>query len=94
MAVRIRCSEACAISAKLTVSRPIARRLRIGRRTTTLASGTAALGGAGSTYVFMRFKAVARRLPRGRTVAAKLSITAADGAGNRRTSSRAVRLRR
>ena len=94
MAVRVRCNEGCAVRAKLTVSRKLARRLRIGRGATTLASGTAALGGAGSTYVFMSFNKAARRLPRGRTVAAALSVTAADEAGNRRTSSRRVRVRR
>jgi hypothetical protein len=94
LAVRVRCSEGCAITAKLTVSRREARKLRIGRRATTLAAGTAALGGKGSTYVFMRFKKAVRRLPKGRAVAARLSVTVADQAGNRRTSSRKVRLRR
>jgi len=91
LAVEVRCSEGCAVRAKLSVNRRTARRLRIG---TTLASGTAALGGRGTTYVFMRFKGrAARRLARGPAVRARLTVTVADGARNDRTSSRALRLR-
>jgi hypothetical protein len=93
--VRVRCSEGCAISARLTVDRAAARRLRVGRRATTVAAGTAALGDRGTTYVFMRFKrGMARRLSRGPAVRATLVVTAADEAGNRRTAERRLRIRR
>jgi hypothetical protein len=93
--VRVRCSEACAVAAKLTVDRATARRLRIGRRTATVARGSATLAGKGTTYVFLRVKrAVARRLPARRTVRARLAITAADRAGNARTARRTLRLAR
>jgi hypothetical protein len=92
LAVQVRCNEACSIRARLTVSRRTARGLRIGR---SLASGGAALGGRGSTYVFLRFKArAAKRLGRARGVRAQLRVSVADEASNRRTSSRTLRLRR
>ena len=95
LAVRVRCSEGCAITAKLTVDRRTARRLRIGRRGGTVASGTAVLGAAGTTYVFVRFKRdVVRRLMRGGAVPASLTLTAADQAGNKLTTTRRLRLRR
>jgi hypothetical protein len=94
MPLQVRCSEWCAIQARLTVNGAPARRLGIGRRKTIVARGSAALAGRGTTYVFMRFKrGMARRLGR-RTVRAELSLTAADEAGNKRTSTRALRLRR
>jgi Thrombospondin type 3 repeat len=94
LAVRVRCNEGCALQGRLTVNRATARRLRIGRRKTTVAQGTAALAGKGTTYVFMRFKrGMTRRLTRGPAVRAQLSLTAADDAGNRRTAARALRLR-
>jgi hypothetical protein len=93
--VRVRCSEACAVVAALTVDRRTARRLRIGRRAMTVARGTATLAGAGSTYVFLRVKRpVARRLPVRPTVRSRLAVTAADRAGNARRVGRALRLGR
>ena len=94
MPVQVRCSEGCALQARLTVSRATARRLGIGRRRTTVAQGSAALAGRGTTYIFMRFKrGMTRRLGR-RTVRAKLSLVATDEAGNKRTRARVLRLRR
>lgn len=76
IAVQARCSESCTLRADLIVKR---------RR---VASGTAELGGAGTTYVFMR---KLRRLSPAR---ATLRLTATDAAGNKRSTSKAVRLRR
>lgn len=89
--VELRCSEACAVVARLTVERAAARRL--GAR--TVAQGSAALGGRGTTYVFMRFRrGVTRRLARARAVSASLTLTASDQAGNTRRMTRRVQLRR
>jgi Thrombospondin type 3 repeat len=93
--VRVRCNEGCAVSAELTVNRATARRLRLGRRATTVARGTAVLGDRGSTYVFMRFKrGLARRLAGRPAVRAVLEVTVADQAGNSRTTARTLRLSR
>jgi hypothetical protein len=92
--VRVRCDEACAISARLTVNRGTARRLRIGRKVTIVAQGTAALADRGTTYVFMRFKrGMTRRLSRRPVVRAALALTAADRAGNVRTAQRRLSLK-
>jgi Thrombospondin type 3 repeat len=92
VAVEVRADEACSVRATLTVDRRTARRLRIGR---TVATGTARLGGEGTTYVFMRLKGrAARRLAANRAVRAQLQLTASDAAGNQRPYKRAVRLRR
>jgi uncharacterized membrane protein YgcG len=92
MAVRVRCSEGCALEARLTVTRATARRLHVAR---TVAQGAAALGDEGTTYVFVRFKRGATsRLARGSGVKAQLTLTAADESGNRRSVGRDLRLRR
>jgi Thrombospondin type 3 repeat len=91
--VEVRCDEGCTVRASLTVKRATARKLGI--RSRTLASGSARLGDAGTTYVFMRFKrGTVRRLERARAVRAQLSVTGADSAGNGRSEDRPVRLRR
>ena len=93
--VQVRCSEGCAVVGRLTVGRTAARRLGLSGRTTTVARGSAALAGRGTTYVFMRFKrGVVRRLMRGRAVPASLTLTAADQAGNTLKTTRRLRLRR
>ena len=76
IAVEVRCSEQCAIRATLVVKRK------------QVASGTAALGGSGTTYVFMR------KLRRLAPAMATLKLTATDAAGNRRTAQRRIALRR
>jgi Thrombospondin type 3 repeat len=76
IAVEVRCDEQCAIQATLLVKRK------------KVATGTAALGGRGTTYVFMR------RLRRLAPAIATLKLTATDAAGNRRTASRRIALRR
>jgi thrombospondin type 3 repeat protein len=76
IAVEVRCSEQCAIEATLIVKRK------------RVAAGTAALGGRGTTFVFMR------KLRRLAPAVATLRLTAIDAAGNRRTAQRRVALRR
>ena len=94
LVVRLRCSEACAATAELSVGRRDARRLRLGRAT-VVAGGSARLGASGTTYAFVRFTKRARRavLRRGR-LRATLAAIAVDPSGNRRRVSRRVELRR
>jgi len=94
LVVRLRCSEACATTAELSVGRGDARRLRLGR-STVVAGGSARLGASGTTYAFVRFTKRARRavLRRGR-LRATLAAIAVDPSGNRRRVSRRVELRR
>lgn len=79
-----RCSEACGLTARLTL------------RGRLLARGTAVLGGAGRTYVFLvpRRGAIARVARLRSRVRAVLRVSAVDEAGNRRTATRRVWLRR
>ncbi len=74
--VQVRCSESCSVRAQLTASKR------------KLASGTAALGGSGTTYVFLR------KLRKLAPATATLKLTATDAAGNRRTVTRRILLRR
>jgi len=84
LALKVRCNEGCALQG----------RLRAGRMK-TVATGTATLAGPGTTYVFLRFKrGLARKLHRAAPIRATLKLTAADGAGNKRTTSRRLKLRR
>jgi hypothetical protein len=81
--VAVRCSEACAITARLVA----------GRR--TLARGTATLAAAGRTYVFLRAdRRTLRRIGRRGRVRASLRLVAADRSGNERAVRRAVVVRR
>jgi hypothetical protein len=76
IAVEVRCNERCALRAELIVKRR------------KVAAGTAALGGRGTTYVFMR------RLRRLAPAKATLRLRATDAAGNVSTATRRIALRR
>ncbi len=94
LVVALRCSEACSLTARLTVDRRRARRLRL-PASGLLASGRAQVEAAASTYAFVRFTAPARRaLFRQRRVPATLHVEAIDRAGNRRVVRKPVTLRR
>ena len=89
MPTSVRCSEGCALTAELRVDAATARRLGLGSR--TLGRGTAALGGAGRTWVFVRVKPATRKrllASRGRKVIATLSVRAVDAAGNGRQANK------
>ena len=92
--VGVRCSEACAVTATLRIDRRSARRARL-RAGAAVASGSAQLERAASTYAFVRFLRSARRkLWRAGLVTGTLRVTAVDRAGNRRELRRSVRISR
>ena len=76
IAVKVRCSEQCDLRAELRVKRR------------KVAAGRAALGGRGTTYVFMR------KLRRLRPARATLRLIGTDAAGNVRRATRRISLRR
>ena len=91
------CSERCSLRVALTLDRRTAKRLRLARGSATVrvASGSAALSGAGSRAVTLRFTNTAKRaLSRVRRVTVTVRVTATDAAGNRRVRSRSVTLAR
>lgn len=92
--VKVSCNEACELDVVLAADAKAAKRARLGSKRIVLASGSWSLAGAGKTYVFARWKPAARKLRGGRKVAAVLKVTAADAAGNKRTASKRVELRR
>ena len=96
MPTSVRCSEACAVTAELRVTASTARRLKLS--SPVLARGTAVLGGAGRTWLFVRMKASVRRKvlrsSKRRPVVARLSVAAVDAAGNSRRADKPVALRR
>jgi hypothetical protein len=90
MPARVHCSEACSIAARLTLSRSVAKRLKV---SSVVATGEAALDGAGNTYVFLDFKrSTLKRVFRGKAVKATLALSVLDAAGNSTTARRTVRL--
>ncbi len=92
--VRVRCSEACTVKAELTVSRSVARRLKL-RRTRVVGTGTAMLEGASTTYAFVRFTRRGRaRLFRQPRTLLTLKISATDPAGNIRREREQLILKR
>ena len=94
LVVKATCSEACDLDAVVAADANAARRARLGTKRITLASGSWSLAGAGKTYVFARLKPAARKLRSGRKLAAALRVTAKDAAGNKRTVTRPIELRR
>jgi hypothetical protein len=91
------CSERCSLRVALTLDRRTAKRLRLARGSATVrvASGAAALSGAGSKAVTVRFASAARRaLARVRRVTVTVRVTATDPAGNRRVRRASVTLAR
>jgi hypothetical protein len=92
MPARVRCSEACSITARLTLAKATAKRLKL---SSVVASGDASLDDAGHTYVFLAFKrSTVKRLFGARAVKATLTLTVLDGAGNRTTARRTLKLAR
>lgn len=69
--VPVRCTASCSLSARVSVDRRAARRLR---SSTTLARSSAKLEAGGSTYVFLRVPAKVLRRVRG-TVRASVVVT-------------------
>ena len=92
LAVPVRCSERCTVSSRLTLRARDARRLRLGR---VLGSGGAELDDAGETFVFVELpRSALRRIARARRVRATLQIDVTDAAGNDRTLTRRLTIRR
>jgi hypothetical protein len=88
----ISADEAADAVASLEIGRAVARRLRVPRR---LAVGGVELAAGQGRQVVLRIRrAVARRLRRARRVPATLRVVVEDAAGNRRTVTRRVVLRR
>ena len=92
MAASVRCSEACSVTAELTLSKAVARKHKVG---TVVANGDAALEAAGGTYLFFDFtKAALKRLFKGKAIKATLKVRVLDAAGNATSVSKSVRLAR
>lgn len=90
MPAKVRCSEACSVSATLKLGSAVAKRLKL---KAVVATGEAALEGAGTTYVFLDFtKPALKKLFRAKRVSATLTLKVLDGAGNASTARRTVRL--
>jgi hypothetical protein len=94
LVVPIRCSEACAVTARLTAGKALGRRLRL-PRSGVVARGSAQVERAARTYAFVRFpKGVERRVFRRGRTRLTLRVTAVDRAGNTGTTVRKVTLLR
>jgi len=94
MATSVGCSEACGLTARLTVSRRDARRMRLGGR--RLGESEALLGAAGRTWLFFEWRrGTLARLDRSdrRGARAVLRVAATDPAGNVARAARRLRLR-
>jgi Thrombospondin type 3 repeat len=92
LAVKLRCSEACAATARLVADRRTARALRL-RRSGVAARGSAQVSGSATTYAFVRFsRAAKQRIWRRKVTRLTLRVTAVDRANNKRTVSRRLTL--
>jgi hypothetical protein len=92
---RATCSEACGLVVSLLIDARTARRLGIASRTVVIGRGRAQLDQAGSTKVRVRIsKKVAKRLRKARRLKLSVRVQATDLAGNRRTVTRKLRVKR
>jgi hypothetical protein len=89
MPAKVRCSEACSVSAQLKLAARVAKRLKV---KAVVATGEAALDRAGTTYVFLRFTKPARKKLFRSRVSATLTLKVLDAAGNASTARRTIRL--
>jgi Thrombospondin type 3 repeat len=89
LAVPVSCSERCTVSTRLRVGARDARRLRVKR---VLGTGGAELDAAGDTFVFIDLPRALLR--RARRVRAVVTVDVADAAGNRRSVTRRITIRR
>ena len=94
LVVKASCSEACKIDAVVAAGAKAARRAGLGGKRVVLAAGSWSLAGAGKTYVFARWKPAVRKLRAGRKLTASLKLTATDAAGNEKTVTKTIELRR
>jgi uncharacterized repeat protein (TIGR01451 family) len=86
------CSEACAMQAKLLITKKLAKRLKL---PTVVGKATKNLTAAGTTNLVVKFTAKAKRkLAKLRSVRLTLELVAADAAGNAAKARKAVTLRR
>lgn len=86
-------NEAATIRATATVSKKIARRYKL--KKTTVASGSAALGAAGTAPLKLRFTREARRkLARAASFVVTIKVGLVDAAGNETTLAKQTKLRR
>lgn len=89
------CSEECRASVQATVSAATTKKLGLGRKPATVATGTGSLAKAGQGTSKLRFTARAKsKLRNARKVALKLELTVRDSAGNDRTVGGVVTLKR
>lgn len=92
LAVRLRCSEACAATARLVANRRTARRLRL-PGSGVAAKGSAQVSASATTYAFVRFsRAAKRRIWRRQVTRLTLRVVVVDRANNRRTVDRRLTL--
>jgi hypothetical protein len=88
------CASACRVSAKLSVSAKTARRLGLGRRTTSLGNATSRRGSRGTAKVAVKLNRRARAALRGRALTkATLTVTLTEG-GSKLTLKRTISVRR
>ena len=98
LAVGVRCDEGCILEGELMLNGSVARRLKVTtsrKRQVVVGRGSAQIAEKGTTFVFVKLskKALARlrRAPSVRTV---LRVTARDASGNKRSTTKAIELRR
>jgi uncharacterized repeat protein (TIGR01451 family) len=86
------CSEACALQAKLLITKKLSKKLKL---PTVVGKATANLAAAGTTNLVVKFTAKAKRkLAKLRSVRLTLDVVATDAAGNAATARKAVTLKR
>ncbi len=96
LSLRVICGAACSGTAKLTVDRRTARKLRLGR-TRTVATARIRLTAAGTKRVTVRLTRKARRAlerRRVRTLRGRLTVAVTDTGGRAANARRTVRVRR
>jgi hypothetical protein len=77
------CSEACGVQAQLQIDAKTAKKLKLGKKTTTIGNGTAMSPGGKVTVPVKLTSKAKKQLKRARSLKATLVLTATDPAGNK-----------
>lgn len=93
--VRLGCNERCTVEIVVTIDAKTAKRAKLGKKTTVVARGKGTINAGRTTTVTVKFTAKAKKALRKLSkVKLKIKVTVTDAAGNKRSSTRTVTLRR
>jgi uncharacterized delta-60 repeat protein len=95
LTIKVACGRACSVRGSLLVSATLAKRLRLGRRQTAIASGSASISGAGTVKLTLHLSSkVKHAISRSVSLAVTLRVVATPtGGGSAKTINKGLTLK-